>query len=301
MKLLYLEESMWEYDYIRYDILSDVSNIEVEFFNKSTLLSLLTRDDLTNNNIFVINSVCSLDNVLAVVSHIKPLVIFDLSDEVGNRPDWTILDKHTKLLFRQYNHTHYRYGSNNFHLPLGYVKNFINNNISANIPRRKMADRIFNCSFIGVNKSDRSHMCRVFGTYMNNTNLRFVNNTWDVDNLQCSPNELFKTYNNSIFVLNGRGNCNLNCFRIYEAIVAGAIPVIVGRLDEIKNTFNFDNNIPPFVHAENWEKAIVLCNNLLSDMDNIQNIQDKLIDWWNNYLSTIRKKITDTILVLYNK
>ena len=36
-------------------------------------------------------------------------------------------------------------------------------------------------------------------------------------------------YSQSIFVFNGRGNVFLDCFRLYEAIIAGAIPVIVGE------------------------------------------------------------------------
>jgi hypothetical protein len=37
--------------------------------------------------------------------------------------------------------------------------------------------------------------------------------------------EMRNIYNNSKFVLVGRGQANLDCFRIYEAIVSGSIPV----------------------------------------------------------------------------
>jgi hypothetical protein len=88
--------------------------------------------------------------------------------------------------------------------------------------------------------------------------------------------------NNSIFVICGRGNCSLDCFRIYEAIVAGAIPVIVGNLDEIQTTFNYNNNYIPFIHDDSWEKVVVKCNDLLKDYDKLEQIRNDLKSWWNN-------------------
>jgi hypothetical protein len=36
---------------------------------------------------------------------------------------------------------------------------------------------------------------------------------------------MIKVYNSSKFVVVGRGHSNLDCFRIYESIVGGALPV----------------------------------------------------------------------------
>ena len=100
-----------------------------------------------------------------------------------------------------------------------------------------LLEREYNSSFIGANKSDRGQMKDVLNKHMLRTNIKFVGNNWNINDLSYSPRDMFDIYNNSIFVVNGRGNSNLDCYRIYEAIVAGAIPVIVGKQEEINITF----------------------------------------------------------------
>jgi hypothetical protein len=109
------------------------------------------------------------------------------------------------------------------------------------------------------------------------------------------PCKCFNIYNNSIFVISGRGNVSLNCFRIYEAIVAGAIPVIVGSIDEINNTFNFNNKLPPFIYDETWENVVIKCNDLLKNYEKLQEIQDNLLSWWKNEIIHINKLIIKTL------
>ena len=279
MKLLYTEHSLWEFDFIKNDIFHTIP-IEVEMINRTNLNTLLNRTDIIENNIIVANDIFNFNDLLTVVKYIKPIAIFYFSDEQGIQPFITELDKYTKLFFRQYNHKHYNYSKNNYQFPLGYASSYLNNKNSLSIVPRLMKDRTINCSFIGSNKSDREHMTNIFRQYMSNTNIIFVNNNWDISDLPYSPEKCYSIYNDSIFIVNGRGNCSLDCFRIYEAIVAGAIPIVVGSYDEIQTTFNYNNDIPPFIYDESWEKVVVKCNNLLADSAALQKIQDELILWW---------------------
>ena len=73
----------------------------------------------------------------------------------------------------------------------------------------------------------------------------------------------------------GRGNKSLDCFRLYEAIVAGAIPVICGPIEEINVTFNFNNENQYIITADTWDKAVLLCKELYNDKDKICNIYRK--------------------------
>lgn len=289
IKLLYLNNTVWEYDFIVNDLLV-IKNLEkeIEIFHVETFNSLLKRKDLVENNILVLNRNIQFDNIITVVKYIKPLIIFYLSDEHGNEKHITILENYTNILFRQYNHSHYVYSKNNHQLPLGYCKNFINNKTSLNVQRKKICERTINCSFIGTIKSDRLHMITLFENNMKNTKFIHVNNNWDINNLPCSPEKTFGIYSDSIFVINGRGNSNLDCFRIYEAIVAGAIPVLVGSTQEISITFNYNNDIPPFIYDETWEKVLIKCNHLLNNVEELQQIQNNLISWWNNKILTIQ-------------
>jgi hypothetical protein len=112
-----------------------------------------------------------------------------------------------------------------------------------------------------------------------------------------SQQTCFETYSNSIFVINGRGNCSLDCFRIYEAIVAGAIPVVVGSSDEINSTFYYNNKRVPFIHEESWEKALVRCNTLLGQPTTLQELQDELLTWWKEQHTKIHSLIQTALSV----
>jgi len=138
-------------------------------------------------------------------------------------------------------------------------------------------------------------MKEVFIKNMKNTNIVFVENYWNLDKLTYKPEHCFEIYNNSIFVICGRGNISLDCYRIYEAIVAGAIPVVVGKLDEIEITFNYNNNIPPFIWDETWEKVVLKCNDLLNNDEKLQTIQDELLLWWKNQIKFINEIVTKVL------
>ena len=294
MKVFYSEHAGSEYDYILNDILSNIEK-DVELFNKTTLLSLVNRTDNIKHTILVVNDDCKLEDIVAVAKHIQPRVIIYLSDETGTHQDRMMIEQYTPVFFRQYNHKHYTYGSNNYQLPLGYLKYYLKGKCSS-IPK-KMAERTINCSFIGTPKSDRVHMLNLFYANMKNTMFVPVKNNWNFENMPVSQQTCFETYSNSIFVINGRGNCSLDCFRIYEAIVAGAIPVVVGSKEEINTTFHYNNKRPPLIYEESWEKAFVRCNTLLGNLGALQELQNELLTWWKDQHTTIHSLIQTALSV----
>lgn len=294
MKVLYTEHSMSEYDYVMNDVLHGIEK-EIELFHKGNFLDLLNRTDIIGNNIFVINDGCTLHNIIMVVEHLKPCVILYLSDETGTHADASMLQSYTPLFFRQYNHSHYPYGPNNHQIPLGYLKYYLNGKNSREIVPKNIESRSINCSFIGTPKSDRGHMMAVFTTQMANTHINPVINNWNFENLPVPQKVCFDTYSDSIFVICGRGNCSLDCFRIYEAIVAGAIPVIVGGQDEINRTFYYNNRLPPLLYFSSWEEAVLQCNKLLLEPEVLQKKQDDLLAWWHGQMASIHSLIQTSI------
>jgi len=294
MKLLYLENCIWEFDFIVNDILFNIEK-EIELFNPNNFNLFLNRTDIIENNILLINQSCCFDDIINLVKYIKPIIIFYFSNETGNTPNITLLEKYTKILFMQYNHKNYNYSKNSYQIPLGYSKYYLDNKSSLNVQHKKISEREINCSFIGTKKSDRTYMSDVFKKNMKKTNIIFVNNNWDINNLHYNPQECFDIYSRTIFVIIGRGNCSLDCFRIYEAVVAGAIPVVVGNINEIETTFNYNNNIPPLIYEDTWDNAVIKCNNLLNDYDKLQKIQTELILWWNNRILFINELIRNKV------
>ena len=292
MKILYLEKSEWEIDYIVSDIFEN--KVEVEFFSATNITRFLGRNDLVNNCVFCVNHSIDYDIVIGVIAFLKPIAIFWFSDEDGRNSKWLSMSQHTRFLFRNYNHPSYNYPANSSQFPLGYVKGFLSRNTSENLVMNKMVNRHFSCSFVGQLKSDRGQMCSVFGK-MKNCYIKPVYNNWTIDALPISPKNMFEIYYNTIFVLIGRGNISLDCFRIYEAIVSGAIPVIVGSPQEVGETLEYNGFHPHIVQAETWGKAYEMCSTLLLDTHTLQVMQDKNIVWWKYQLDSVRNKIAELI------
>jgi hypothetical protein len=286
MQVYYPAICVFEYDYIIHDILQYVVNDEMDViqYHKDNFLSLSLQENV--RNILILSDCYPLHDILHVASHMKPVVIIFLSDEAGRCADYMVLERYTSLLLRNYNHPHYSYSSNNLQLPIGYASSFLKKASSLAIQCKTIEERRINCSFIGAEKSDRVYMCSLF-RQMSNTRIELVHNPWKLQELAYSPSDLYDIYSDSIFVINGRGWCSLDCFRIYEAIVTGAIPVIVGKESEVQTTFWYNNNIPPLIYADSWENALHICKNLLGRREDLQKIQDRLQEWWHTILSDI--------------
>jgi hypothetical protein len=71
--------------------------------------------------------------------------------------------------------------------------------------------------------------------------------------------EMFELYMQSKFVPIGRGQKSLDCFRIYEAIIAGAVPIVVASDVEIKATFSYHGPMGKFRHDYTPEAVGLKC------------------------------------------
>lgn len=117
----------------------------------------------------------------------------------------TEICKHTGLLLYNYHYPNFIYPKNAIHLPLGFVINFWDKN-------KKMSERSNDISFVGQLKSDRHNMLENFKNIPNSC-IVTAETTWqNMANLAYSPSQLFDLYNDSKFVLNGRGWVSLNCY-----------------------------------------------------------------------------------------
>lgn len=309
MKILYSINATWELDYIKNIIFKNKYELEFIDFNVKdvnssnnninirNIIDLTKSYNLINNCVIVFSSlnINNISNIFQVVKFLSPKVIIFLSDEKGNYPFITNLSKLTKLFLHNYYHPNYVYNINSvncFQLPLGYVSGYLDMDIKK---INKISERNYNCSFVGELKSDRFEMINVFENNMLNTKLISTNNSWNINNLKITPKELFSIYSNSIFVLNGRGFVSLDCFRIYEAIIAGAIPVVVGSQEEINNTFYYNNQQPYLVYDNSWENVLKKCLKLLENKEDLQIIQDYNLDWWKNKNNFIIDKVNKAL------
>lgn len=230
-----------------------------------------------------------LDQVINAVEKFKPKIIIQLYDESAEEymHNHLILSKYCKLFLKQYKHPYHIFPENVIHLPLGYLNKF-----SVDLNNIKLIkERKYFWGWSGHIKNDRSDMLN-----------SFLNHVWKGvihTNTASDVIETSKLYKECIFVPCGRGNYTLDCWRIYEAIVSGAIPVVVGSLNEIKKTFEY-KKFPPFIYDESWYNASQKCVKLIEkfisgDDSELQNIQNNLIEWWNYEMNYVQKNVLSVL------
>ena len=269
------KEKIWETDYI-IQLLSNKMDQNIEKI-------FISFEQIEKQNIycdvFVYNCrMHSFDQILNVVKKIKPKIIFHLSDEYyyENLGHYNELAKYCNLFLRQHHHPGYVYEDNVIPMPLGYCND-------AGIGGRyipKINERNYNWSFIGDMKNDRWEMVNAF---------------YEIENYfagsQILKPDMMNIYLDSIFVPCGRGNSSINCFRLYEASMAGAIPICVGSKEEIDLVFKYEEN-PPWIFAESWKESVEICKKFLAQKNLLQEKQFEILNWWKNRIDTIMERIT---------
>jgi GT2 family glycosyltransferase len=224
------------------------------------------------------------ETVFDVVNKINPKIIIQLGDEFWQEcnDNHNILGNHCDLFLRQYFHWNQTYTKNTFQIPLGYIT--ASPVDIGNI--KPIKERKYSWSWSGHLKCDRSEM---------------IQNFWNIWNhviscnggLTCS--DIYQWYKDSIFVPIGRGNSSIDCYRIYEAIVCGAIPIIVCDEKEFETVFKY-NYLLPVIRASSWNEASNLCSSLLNNnKDDLQTKQFELINWWKNTINFIQSKVENVL------
>lgn len=286
-KYIIYDNTPWERQFIFQDLLGvDYSTyLKLIKTNNNLNYSIIQNwekldniNDIINNNIFIFSSNTNkYSEIEDMVKLLKPIVIIHLSDEWGNKEHFQNLYKYTRLLLRQYYHSNYYQKPNIKYIPLGYMSDMVEMNYT-NLKLKLPINRKYKWSFIGNLKQDRLEMVNK----MKSINPFYVGQTDKI--------KMREIYRESIFVPNGRGNVKLDCFRLYEASLCGAIPIIVGSKKEIEETFCKEEN-PPWLMFENWNEAQLKCLKLLEDMDNLNKLSEKHINWWSKSFKTTRVNI----------
>jgi len=240
-------------------------------------------NDIIGRNIFVYSSnFWRYPHIRNFVKFIRPIIIFHLSDESGNKEAHQLLALHTPLLIRQYFYNHYKHFSNIHYIPLGYMSGMMESNYM-DIPLKLPTERKYAWSFIGCpNKSDRPIMLQKMSEITPHVMGKM------------SSTDMRDLYRDTVFVPVGRGFSSLDCFRIYEASICGAIPIIVGDAKEIKATFSREVN-PPCLFFSTWSEAVYECKYLLKDTQSLNKKSRAVSSWWTNQVNRIRSIVENTI------
>lgn len=270
-------------------------NTEVRFtvFDKNTKI-------VQNNykNIIVINNKVLLKQVENMINLLKPKVIFHLSDEYDlDHKYYDLYCKYNIFVFHQYNHNNITYNCNNhIQIPLAYVSCYCDDKTSLEI--ELSGDKHYDFSYVGMLKKDRKEMLDKFAKEFTKNYVHTGKTNWsNPQNQEIKPTELYEKYSKSIFVPIGRGNKSLDCSRLYESILAGAIPVMCCSQEELTNSYKFDGNLPKIISAETWDKAIIQCKDIYNDEIKKHDIIQYNLKWWKNQITEISKKINKVLLI----
>jgi hypothetical protein len=197
----------------------------------------------------------------------KPLVLFHTSDDEckTDLDDLREIYQRFKLVIRQYACGEllgdlYEEMGNVLVMPLGYGVNYTGGQPAENVidavAMARGHEHRYKWSFQGTLKRNRQYGLEVFADMRPN----FPGTPSHVGKW-----ELFRIYQESVFVLSGYGDSSIDCFRHYEATIAGAIPIVVSPMPLIVDAFTSfrDGVLPPWIFSETWEDARVIADDLL--------------------------------------
>lgn len=105
--------------------------------------------------------------------------------------------------------------------------------------------------------------------------------------------QYFKLLTESRIALCPSGTVHPDSFRLYEAIEAGAYPIVDSPLfwEQMK---------VPVLAVNDWSELPYILKTLLNDVDSLQRKTDALGMWWNNYQDRVRDWILEDTCKLCN-
>ncbi len=156
------------------------------------------------------------------------------------------------------------------------------------IPRSfpKSSEREYIWSFLGaINKSSRPEIAKYLGSlephFMFATDATEHLSTWNVidgRSRKLAPKRCNDILLNSVFAPSGMGNVNLECWRIYEALEAGAIPILEKRptLDYFTQMWGKH----PLPTVRSWKEAHRFITEMMTSSKELDRLQSECTNWW---------------------
>ena len=89
------------------------------------------------------------------------------------------------------------------------------------------------------------------------------------------------------------GNVNLECFRVYEALECGSIPIVEKRL-----TLDYFRDLlgdHPMPAVRSWPEARRFVEDMLRRPDEIDRLQERCIRWWVDFKKQYKEHVADFV------
>ena len=216
-----------------------------------------------------------------------------------------------KTVFRNFwwEESRFRYLRNIGHLtwfPLGYLTapRKLNFNIGNIIPSSK---RIHNLTFVGNTYANYRRLIH-FDEVKNATNMTIYGSIKKHGFRVGSSKDYLTAMQNSKLCLNFRGRM-LECYRFYESLEMGCIPIIIETFPSFNYTFFsqqyniLKEDVPwrkytsnwPFIWAYSLQEFVNIIFNLINDPIALDKMQRDSFEWWQNAKLFYRRKFKEKL------
>jgi hypothetical protein len=103
--------------------------------------------------------------------------------------------------------------------------------------------------------------------------------------------EYYDVMTDSMFAPCPMGNVNIECFRFYEALECGTVPIVEKRLGfDYYRSLLGDHPIPT---VSSWSDAPHLIRDCLRHPAKLEELQGECMAWWKSYKPRLRDRISD--------
>lgn len=283
IRVYYHRNASWERDYIL-SLFPDVLSIELSEWSTLNDLIQLPHDP----DVLVLSSQhIGQREALLILKKYRIKLCVLCSDENGGAKNWGRFVR-ANLFLKNYGHGSFTHVSlSKVQLPLGFMNGAFEESPwkQAIISAKK---RFLPWAFVGNIKQDRLLMIQQFSKYLPSGQA--------LTDGSVTPAKMIEIYRKSVFVPNGRGQVSLDCFRIYEAMFAGAIPVIVASSREFERTFSYNDDPPPILVFRSWEEAAQTCAKYLENAERLRSLMYRNVAWIRSKISFIRRLIANSLL-----
>lgn len=276
--LLMDDSAPWERDFLSRELLPESTRLLP--LDAGEASQLAGRDRSHGLIIAFSSNTQPFEKMASLCAHLRPEILVHLSDEYypGARAIYNDLAAHASLYLRQYRLPNYQYPHNTAFLGLGYGSGMLEPwERCDSLPIKPIQERSITWAFVGTLKQDRRNMLETFKALPGG---KMVINGIPIRAMRA-------IYEDCIFAPIGRGNATLDCFRIYESIMTGSIPVVVGSSPMILETLCHLGR-PPYILAGSWPAALGRCRTLLQDQAQLEDLQSACLSYWRRHVSQIR-------------
>lgn len=170
-----------------------------------------------------------------------------------------------------------------YQIPLGYKRGLKTN---------AQSKREYTWSFVGdPNKSGRQEAL----TLLSEVRPHFIHRTagWKAQN--CLNIKEYQTIlEKSVFAPCMQGNWNVDCFRIWEALECGAIPIVLSPTKNQPADYfgGLLGKSHPLIIVSNWEESVVLMESMITQPLQLAAYQTRLFSWWKEYKENLKKTLS---------